>query len=94
MNNNAVINGPAAADRSTFAVGQPPNPSTSGQAPIPSNTSVLLSANGTTPSPAGPSSNGECCNLRNTKVTVNGTAVINLPRNLPSVLFINTGKYC
>ena len=94
LNNNAVINGPAAADRSTFAVGQPPNPSTSGQAPIPSNTSVLLSANGTTPSPAGPSSNGECCNLRNTKVTVNGTAVINLPRNLPSVLFINTGKYC
>ena len=93
LNNNAVINGPAAADRSTFAVGQPPNPSTSGQAPIPSNTSVLLSANGTTPSPAGPSSNGECCNLRNTKVTVNGTAVIYLKTSLVFFMLTNTGKY-
>ena len=75
LNNNAVINGPAAADTSTSAVGQPANPSTSGQAPIPSTAGGVVSANGTSPSPAGPSSNGECCNPRNTEVTVNGTAV-------------------
>ena len=82
LNNNAVINGPSAADTSTSAIGQPPNPSTGGQAPIPSTAGGVVSANGTTPSPAGPSSNGECCNLRNAKVTVNGTAVIHLETSL------------
>ena len=78
MNNNAVINGPTAADTSTSAVGQPPNPSTSGQAPIPSTPGGVVSANGTTPLPAVPSSNGERCNLRTTKGIVNGTTVIYL----------------
>ena len=35
LNNNAVINGPAAADTSISAVGQPLNPSTDGQLPTP-----------------------------------------------------------
>ena len=94
LNNNAVINGPSAADRSTSAIGQPPNPSTGGQAPIPSTAGGVVSANGTTPSPAGPSSNGECCNLRNAKVTVNGTAVIYLKTYLVFFMLTNTGKYC
>ena len=81
LNINAVIDDPAAADTSTSAVGQPPNPSTGGQAPIRSTASSVVSASGTS-SPAGPSSNGECCNLRNTKETVNGTAVINLETSL------------
>lgn len=69
--NNAVINGPAAADTSISAVGQPLNSSTDGQ----------LSTLFTT----GPLSNGERYDVRNTdEVTVNGIAVIyhtQSPRN-------------
>ena len=82
LNNDAVIYGPAAADTSTSAVGQPRNPLSSGQAPIPSTAGGVVSANGTSPSPTVPSSNGECCNLRNTKGTVNGTTVIYLETSL------------
>lgn len=61
--NNAVINGPAAADTSISAVGQPLNPSTDGQLPTPFTT--------------GPCRNGERYDIRNTdEVTVNGIAVI------------------
>ena len=93
MNNNAVINGPAAADTSTSAVVQPLILSTDGQEPTPSTPGGVVSANGTTPSPAGPSSNGECCNRRNTKVTVNGTAVIYLKTSLVFFMLTKTGKY-
>ena len=69
--NNAVINGPAAADTSISAVGQPLNPSTDGQLP------TLFTT--------GPLSNGERYDVRNTdEVTVNGIAVIyhtQSPRN-------------
>lgn len=52
LNNNAVINGPAAADTSISAVGQPLNPSTDGQLPFPFTT--------------GPCSNGERYGVTNT----------------------------
>lgn len=65
LNNNAVINGPAAADTSISAVGQLLNPSTDEQVPTPFTT--------------GPCSNCQRYDVRNTdEVTVNGIAV-NLP---------------